>query len=279
MRTDALVDTFLSWNERHRSDSTVRFYRQRLKRLKTGKLAEREFESLKPLEVDEYLCEAGKGQSDTTRRHDIVAFQTMHNFALREKLIEKPIVGKLEKPRGGRRERIPTPEEIARLLEHARPDFKRMYHALCRCGARPGELCKARIEDIHWEKNVIVLLEHKTARKTGKPRKIGIGDKLRELMKEAIGERTSGPIFLTARGRPWKPAHLSAEHRKYRDAAGLDPEIVLYLARHRFGTLLIQAGEDIKTVADMMGHAGCATTERYIHREPEELRLKQDLID
>jgi hypothetical protein len=41
--------------------------------------------------------------------------------------------------------------------------------------ARTGELWRATIADIDRAANVIVLWEHKTARKTGKPRRIPIG--------------------------------------------------------------------------------------------------------
>src|SRR5262245_14587438 len=93
-------------------------------------------------------------------------------------------------------------------------------------------------------------------------------------------ERTdpAAHVFLNAAGNPWTVESLSAQHRRLRDAAGLDREIVLYLARHRFGTRLIEAGEDIKTVADLMGHASVKTTERYVHRDVRTLRGKQDLI-
>src|SRR5262245_49372538 len=97
---------------------------------------------------------------------------------------------------------------------------------------------------------------------------------------EAIGERTdpAARVFVTTTGNPWTTEGLSAQHRRQRDAAGLDREIVLYLARHRFGTRLIEAGENIKTVADLMGHASGKTTERYVHREVRTLRGKQDQI-
>src|SRR5262245_17531253 len=98
--------------------------------------------------------------------------------------------------------------------------------------------------------------------------------------REQAGEWTdpAACVFLNANGTPWTAESLSAQHRRLRDAAGLDREIVLYLARHPFGTRLIEAGEDIKTVADLMGHASVKTTERYVHRDVRTLRGKQDLI-
>lgn len=284
MDVASLIDQFLAWHGRHSSPNTVRFYRQRLARFRE-RFGKRRFASLKGLEIDEHLHAAGQGQSNSTKRHNAVALTSLQAFALENKLLpkEKRIFDKLEKPAMGKRERVPTAEEIEKLLAAAGKDpaFCLLYRCLCRCGARPGELVGAQISDIDWnpEAPAITREEHKTARKTGRPRVIPIGNKLAPLLREAIGERTEGPIFLDGKGRPWSSSALSAAHRRYRDKAGLDKEIVLYLARHRFGTELIRAGEDIKTVADLMGHASITTTQRYVHRDVRELRGKQDLID
>lgn len=277
MLIPALVDAFLAWCRRHRAPATADFYADRLKTFR-AKYPDRAFGSLTSLEVDEYLFAAGQGRSPSTQRHNAVALQTLQSFALREKLLERPVFDRLEKPRGGRRERIPSPAEIARLLAGAPPAFALVYRALLQCGARPGELCRLSIEEhVDWTARVITIAEHKTARKTGRPRKIPIGQKLQAILQTAIGARTAGPVFLTARGRRWTAAHLSALHRQLRDSAGLPDDLVLYLARHRFGTELARR-RDIKVVADLMGHAAVTTTERYIHRDVAELADDQDLV-
>ena len=83
------------------------FYRTRLKRFCQAYNA-RELSTLTPLEIDEHLAAAGSGMSDTTRHHDIVALERLQKFALEHKLLDKPAFGNLEKPRAGRRDRVPT---------------------------------------------------------------------------------------------------------------------------------------------------------------------------
>jgi hypothetical protein len=46
--------------------------------------------------------------SSSTRHHNAVSLTTLQTFALRDSLIEKPWFKKLEKPRMGHRERIPS---------------------------------------------------------------------------------------------------------------------------------------------------------------------------
>jgi integrase len=143
-----------------------------------------------------------------------VSLTTLQSFALRESLIEKPWFKRLEKPRVGRRERIPTADEIATLLKGASPEFRLIYTGLLQCGARPGELCRAQISDVDWPKGRITLAEHKTARKTGKPRVIPIGKNFGQTLRKAIGDRQSGPIFLSPTGAPWAVGNLSSTHRR-----------------------------------------------------------------
>jgi integrase len=116
-----------------------------------------------------------------------VTLQRLQRFALENKLLDQPVFGKLEKPRVGRRDRVPTTAETEAILAKASPAFRLIYSALRQCGARPGELCRATIADVDRSKCVITLKEHKTARKTGQPRRIPIGRKLGNLLDQAIG--------------------------------------------------------------------------------------------
>ena len=89
----------------------------------------------------------------------------------------------------GRRDRVPTAAETEAILAQASRAFRMIYSALRQCGARPGELCRATIADVDRANRVITLKEHKTARKTGQPRRIPIGRKFGELLDQAIGTR------------------------------------------------------------------------------------------
>src|SRR5262245_3311221 len=147
MKTNTLIDSFLAYCARNRSAATLLFYRSRLRRFREV-YNQREFGTLTALEIDEHLALAGAGMSDTTRHHNALALERLQKFAIDHNLVEQPVFGKLEKPRVGQRDRVPTPDEIASILSHASPEFLLIYSALRQCGARPGELCRAAIADI-----------------------------------------------------------------------------------------------------------------------------------
>jgi integrase len=277
MLIEELNEKFLAWCGWHRAPATVGFYRTRLKRFCEAYNA-RELASLTPLEIDQHLAEAGAGMSGSTRHHNAVALERLQKFALEHKLLDQPVFGKLEKPRVGQRDRVPAASETEAILMHASPQFRLIYSALRQCGARPGELCRATIADVDRGKCVITLKEHKTARKTGQPRRIPIGRKLGELLDQAIGQRTEGPVFLSPSGRQWKVANLSRTYSRHRDVAGLPRDLVLYLARHECGTKICRE-KGIEYGRRLLGHSNISTTQRYMHLDDRELADAQDLVE
>lgn len=100
---------------------------------------------------------------------------------------------------------------------------------------------------------------------------------MRQLVAEAIGDRKSGPIFLSPAGRPWKPENLSRTFRKIRDDHGLKKDLVLYLARHEFGTRATEK-LGIHAAGTMLGHTQITTTQRYAHADETKLRTQQDSV-
>jgi hypothetical protein len=97
-------------------------------------------------------------------------------------------------------------------------------------------------------------------------------------LQKAIDHRQIGPVFLSPKGEAWTVGNLSSTHRRLRDAAGLPRDLVLYLARHRFGTEALRAGVPLKDVAELMGHVSVTTTEIYLHRDVTELAGGQDRL-
>ncbi|MGQ0634630.1 MAG: hypothetical protein ACT4QC_08465 [Planctomycetaceae bacterium] len=62
-----------------------------------------------------------------------------------------------------------------------------------------------------------------------------------------------------------------------RDLAGLPRDLVLYLARHEFGTQICRL-KGIEYARRLLGHTTISTTQRHMHREERE-RRRQDLVE
>ena len=275
-----IVDRFLAWCTQQRAKATVKFYRSRLAKFRAA-FGQRDWSTLTQIEIEDHLSLIGQGASSSTRHHNVVALNTLQSWGMARDLIDKRAFEKLEKPRPGQRTRIPTEQETEIILAAGSEAFCRIYQALRHCGARPGELCRATIADLKEGGTVIELAEHKTSRKTGKPRRILVGQKMREIVAEAIGDRKSGPIFLSPAGKAWKPENLSRTFRKLRDDHGLQREgsdkLVLYMTRHEFGTKATEK-LGIHAAGEMLGHTQITTTQRYAHADENKLRTQQDSV-
>jgi hypothetical protein len=108
-------------------------------------------------------------------------------------------------------------------------------------------------------------------------RRIPIGRKLKELLDQAIGTRTGGPVFLSPAGKAWTVPNLSRTYSRLRDDAGLLRDLVLYLARHECGTKICRE-KGIEYARRLLGHANISTTQRYMYLDDRELAEAQDLV-
>lgn len=280
MRVEEAITAFIQFVASDRSASTVRSYRGRLGLLQRA-FGTRALSSLTPDELQAWLQAQrtfpdGREKAPDTIRLTVITFELWQSWLVKRRDIPQAWLEKQAKPGGRKREMLPNADETKQLLSQAQPDFLCAYRALRLTGARPGELARSQIEDIDRRAGLIVLQQHKTAKKTGRPRRIAIGHPaLVQLINEAIGERTTGPIFLRANGRPWTTESLSAAYRRARVAAKLPAGLVLYLARHEHATQLYKSTGDLKAVADALGHSQLNTTMRYTRTDADTLKRNQ----
>ncbi len=277
------ADLYRMFAEHHRqqqsAENTLIFYRTQYRAF-GGQLDRHDITAINPAVLLPLLAAANAGKSSTTQRHRAVFIDQLQKYAVNNELMDKLWLRKIPKPTPQRRDRVPTDAETKALLKSAGKEFRLIYQCLRQTGARPNELCRATIADYtktgtKGDAGVITLREHKTAKKTGKPRVIVLGTKANTLVKLAIGRRTEGPIFRGPRGKTWTVKNLSKTFTGLRRAAGLEDGLVLYSARHEAGTRFCK-DHGIGAAATLLGHTNLATTQRYVHLDVEFLQAAQD---
>lgn len=215
--------------------------------------------------LDAFL--GSSGWSEHTRSAFMRCLVAAYRWGKRHRLVTcdppRPSPGSQPRPQARRPEgAIPDAVTARKIVECcSTTQFKDFALFVLLTGARPGEV--ARIEAKHLRASgVIVLSEHKTSKKTGRPRKIAVGNEAGEILTRLAIEHPEGPLFLNTRGRPWTRVNWAQAFDVARAAAGVDSRITLYSFRHAYATIALKRGMSIETVAKLLGHSDSSMTSR-----------------
>ena len=185
-----------------------------------------------------------------------------------------------------------NPDEMERFLDHEPEDpLQTLWHVAAATGVRPGELLALRWEDFDPEAATLhvqrALVRVGTERyyapcKAGSARVIPLAPELVAALKAhkkrqvaarlALGpERWVDPslLFTNGIGDALDQHNVAHAFRARLKAAGVR-QVRWYDLRHSYGSHLIAAGVDHKTVAELMGHKDVSLTLRqYVHPDEQ----------
>jgi integrase/recombinase XerD len=125
---------------------------------------------------------------------------------------------------------------------------------------RVSEATGANIEVLGIERGHRTLI---ITRKGGKVLTIPLAPRTARAIDLAIGERTEGPIFLTADGRRLDRHGAGRIVRRVARCAGIAKPIGPHTLRHAFITAALDAGVPPRDVQEAASHADPRTTMRY----------------
>lgn len=80
------------------------------------------------------------------------------------------------------------------------------------------------------------------------------------------------PVFLNKNGGPITARSIERMMKKYVLFCGLNAELTPHSLRHSFATHLLDAGADLRSVQELLGHASLSTTQIYTHVSVERLK-------
>jgi len=140
-----------------------------------------------------------------------------------------------------------------------------MLEILYSSGIRVSELAGLNMRDIDLNQGIIRVLG-----KGNKERIAMLGSKAQEAFKAYLEERKQPPftknteaVFLGVRGERIYPKAVQRLVKEAADKGGVSKDPTPHALRHTFATHLLDAGADLRTIQEMLGHASLSTTQKY----------------
>ena len=238
------------------------------------------------------------GARPTTTRRKLASLRSFYKFLAREQLVAaNPFVGlrgpKLPKPlpkvlsvqeidrfvrapledlRRRRAQKLPTTpaDEYIRLRDAA------VFETLYSTGCRISEITPLVWSQIDFGTGGVIVTGKGSKQRLcilGKPALKAlraVREKAAAIWPDGGAEQTS--LFLNERGRPLTPRDIERRMKVWLAAADLPTDLTPHKLRHSFATHLLDAGADLRSVQEMLGHASLATTQIYTHVSIERLK-------
>lgn len=214
-----------------------------------------------------------KGSSDAYEYTEVSILRQVLKWAHDANQIpHNPLAG-LRLSKGKRRAGCVTLESHKALVRAARDvSFKRMLWLCWWTGCRPIELRHLRWEYLNQDCSMATLHEHKTAKKTGRPRIIYVVAEAQRVLLAMRGDKTTGHVFRNNRKRPWTKDAIVNRMRRLREATGLS--LTAYAYRHGYATRALEKGLPVADVAELLGTSIEIIARNYSHLDERQERLK-----
>ena len=304
---DPWIGKFLAHlaTDRGASVYTQRNYQQALTEFARWHLLERKsavvWEKLMRDDFRSYLRYLGRNQlSRAATALRFSALRTFYKFLIRHGLVETLPIKNLSLPKVEKRlpkfltiqqmkDLLAAPAQLLESQKQRKGPGRPISAEVClrdvavletiySCGLRVSELCGLRVEDIDFNE-LIVRVRGKGKKErlvpVGEPALRTIQAYWNVLLDPPVGVQ---PVFRadTKKAAPLNPLQLARRLKQYLIIAGLDPALTPHKLRHSYATHLLDAGADLRSVQELLGHAHLITTQVYTHVTTERLKRAYD---
>ena len=289
--------------ERNASSHTIAAYRRDIVQFAELICGDPEFDQWETVETDQartFVFELfNRGESKSSIQRKLSALRSFFKFLLRQQAVKGNPFAQISSPKQER----PLPlvmsvDTVDKLVEAVRSYWQTAEANATAASPEAAAFASARdralIEVIYSAGMRIseavgldygdINLNDGVARLQGKGKKERLGilggsaiTAIREYfpLRRATGalrEQTS-PLFVNRFGERLNARSFQRNLKKYLAEAGLPPDFSPHKLRHSFATHMLDAGADLRSIQEMLGHANLSTTQIYTHVSSS--RMKQ----
>jgi integrase len=256
---------FLEWvdNARHLAPKSRRYYRVGWDQIRGTLLMGMNLDRITAEELDSLAFRGSPSYVNQGLR----TLRRMLGKAVEWKVIAVAPTVKLMKEVG--REMTINPDTEAKLLAFAEQPMKDVLIIIQDTGMRPDEVFRIKIENIDWTRRLIFNPNGKTK---AARRHVPISERMLDVLMVRCSGKQEGWLFPSRKAADGHLTTVAKQFREARAKAGLPKLLVLYCARHTFGTAAYEATGNLAMVMNVMGHTDVRTAMRYQHPELDSVR-------
>lgn len=177
-----------------------------------------------------------------------------------------------------------SPEQMQMIVAGARDPYRTLLAIAAETGMRSGEIYGLHAEDVDLQR---LLIHVRRSVWRGKPqspksdrayRSIDIQSGLAEMIRTHLNGRTSGYLFQTRLGTPFKHSRI-LNRVLYPLLRKLSiPRSGMHAFRHGRVSYLVECNTPIETIRAWIGHGGDSMVKMYTHLRPEYRRKVLNMI-
>jgi integrase/recombinase XerD len=230
-----------------------------------------------PLEVPLYnvklfLAELIKKYNNKSRS---LAVSSLRFFFKR--VVDRPdIFVKLEVPK--REKKLPivlSAEEIKKLIDSiTHQKSKLIVQLFYSSGLRVSELVNLTPKDLDFAQNIGWVRHGKGS----KDRLFKIAESLSKQLQKYLAKNPNNR-FVFSENEPMSPRNIQLIIKSAAKNAGIAKRVTPHTLRHSFATALLDAGENLLIIQQLLGHENLETTKIYTHISQDQLKNVKSPLD
>lgn len=211
------------------------------------------------------------GISTRTNAHTITILRDFYKFLIKQSYIKSNPMDMIDSPKMYKKlPKALSVEEVDKLLNiklQTPYDYrnKAMIELMYATGMRISELINLKLTDIDFENETIRVLG-----KGSKVRQVPIGEYAMKYLNIYIKyyrsyfvKETSDYVFLSVRGDKMTRQAFFKILKQIARKQGIDTDFSPHTIRHSFATHMLEAGADLRSIQELLGHESISTTQIY----------------
>ncbi|MEZ7198744.1 tyrosine recombinase XerC [Pseudodesulfovibrio karagichevae] len=236
--------------------------------------------------VRAFLAELHRRQlTKTSMGRKLSSLRAYFKYLLRHKLITKDPAAGIRNPKQEKRhpQVLNVDQAVALMEAHVDPDPEglrdiALAELLYGSGLRISEAIGLDLNDV--DSDVI-----RVTGKGSKERIVPLSDASVERIRRYMGQRhaflqenyAEQALFLSSRaGKRLDRRQANRIVAKLAKLAGLPKDVHPHMLRHSFATHMLEAGADLRSVQELLGHENLTTTQRYTHLDMQRIMQVYD---